>query len=207
MTTNKITLKLDKADVSYYPDYINYDNKTVIYNNIVKMFQIDSTYKNVILQDKIYKLNRKTIVFIDKKIDKTIIPKIWGNNVQVIEFPDYLIKLKESIEKDTDFKFNICLANYYQNGKRNIGYHSDNEEKGSISCIASISLGSERTFAFRNKGTIDDCYKLILKDASLLIMGNGCQENYEHSLLVDKLCKDPRLNLTFRLFDEERYKT
>ena len=33
-----------------------------------------------------------------------------------------------------------------KNGKRGIGFYSDKEEYGSVSCIASISLGEEREF-------------------------------------------------------------
>jgi len=38
-------------------------------------------------------------------------------------------------------------------------------------------------------------------------MDKGCQHNYDHSLLVDKNVKDSRLNLTFRSFKFDIYKT
>ena len=203
-------LELPKATVLYYKNFVSDDLKTKIYNEVSEMFKLES-HKRVILPNGDantinYKLNRKTIVFVDKDIDKTVIPKIWGDEVKIIEFPYYLIELKASIEQQSKFKFNICLANYYSSGKRTIGFHSDNEEKGSTSCIASISIGSERKFQFRNKGEHNHCLEVLLEDASLLIMGDGCQENYEHSVPTDKNCKESRLNLTMRLFSTERYK-
>ena len=37
-------------------------------------------------------------------------------------------------------------------------------------------------------------------------MGKNCQEKYEHSIPCNKKYKNPRINLTFRLFSKERYK-
>jgi alkylated DNA repair dioxygenase AlkB len=147
------------------------------------------------------------MVFIDPECDITLIPSIWGKNQdEVLPFTPELNQLKTLIEQQTDFKFNICLANYYDNGKRSIGFHADNEEKGSTSCIASVSLGASRTFLFRTTGEKEPCLSLTMNGYSLLIMGQGCQENYQHSVPIDKTCKSSRLNLTFRLFDSMRYK-
>ncbi len=116
-----------------------------------------------------------------------------------------MLALKEKIEGLTGKKYNICLANYYSTGRRAIGFHSDNEEYGSTSNIASISLGGQRKFVFRKKENKEEKVGLVLKNGSLLIMGEGCQEKYEHSLPADKNCKTPRINLTFRLFSADRY--
>jgi alkylated DNA repair dioxygenase AlkB len=66
-------------------------------------------------------------------------------------FTDDMKKLKQQLETTLSYKFNICLANYYESGAKNIGYHSDNEEKGDIECIVSVSLGATREFSFREK--------------------------------------------------------
>lgn len=128
-----------------------------------------------------------------------VIPKIWGKDISVLTFTPKLLELKKSIEKVASYDFNICLANYYNTGN-NIGWHSDNEEKGDIECIASVSLGVVREFAFRNKGEKDVFKKIELENGSLLIMDDGCQNNYEHCLLPNKEIKKSRLNLTFRKF-------
>ena len=97
------------------------------------------------------------------------------------------------------------MCNYYANGKRGIGFHSDQEEYGSVSCIAPISLGEEREFIFREKENKDNKTSMALEHGSLLVMLNNCQENYEHSIPYNKKYKNPRINLTFRLFSEDRY--
>ncbi|AYV78796.1 MAG: hypothetical protein Edafosvirus34_6 [Edafosvirus sp.] len=202
-----INLNFENAVVSYHKDFIDEKIRKKLFVDITKLFETEET-RHVMSKKEgdFYRLNRKTMVFIDKTVNKNIIPKIWGNNVTIFEFPDYLNEIKNNLEKELNFKFNICLANYYTTGKKNIGWHADNEEKGSTSCIASISLGAERLFHFRKKDTKDIYKEIMLHDGSLIVMGLGCQENYDHALPVDKNCHDARLNLTFRLFDDTRYR-
>lgn len=200
-------LGFENADVTYDPNYLSRADSNNLYNSISQLFTNEEKRMINDENDKpIYTLNRKTIAFIDSSIDRDVIPKIWGKNITVLEFTPELYEIKTDLESILNFKFNICLANYYDTGKNSIGWHCDNEEKGSTSCIASISLGAERLFTFRKRGMRDIYKSIVLNHGSLLVMGKGCQENYDHSLPVDKTIKDPRLNLTFRLFDSDRYK-
>ncbi|XWV25806.1 hypothetical protein QJ857_gp1281 [Tupanvirus soda lake] len=199
-------LNFENANVYYFKDYLDANVCLNIFEKISNIFGSEE-HKMVHSEDDkpLYRLNRKTVVFVDNTVDITVIPKIWGKNVSIIEFPKELANVKQNLEKLLNFKFNICLANYYTHGKKAIGWHSDNEEKGSTSCIASISLGAEREFMFRKKDSKDIYKKIVLNHGSLIVMAEGCQENYHHSLPVDKSCEAPRLNLTFRLFDSNRY--
>lgn len=205
-------LNFENANVFYQKEFLTLSESKDVFDSISDLFQHE---ERKIINDEndqpLYRLNRKTIVFVDDMVDKIVIPKIWGNNVTVLSFPPILAEIKKNLESKLNFEFNICLANYYPNGKSNIAWHSDNEEKGSTSCIASISLGEEREFTFRKKETSNieiprEIYKsLILHSGSLIVMADGCQENYHHSLPSNNKYKNPRLNLTFRLFDSSRY--
>ena len=197
-------LNLKDACVKYYDSFVESELAKKIFEDLKNIFDKEET-KKVEYDGEMYKLNRKTLVFVDKDLTDYIIPAIWGNTVTIIKFTDDLIKLKNSIEIELGYKFNICLANYYINGKKSIGYHCDNEEKGDIECIASISLGAEREFSFRTKDKENE-KSIKLGNGSLLVMDKGCQYNYDHSLLVDKNIKDSRLNLTFRSFKFDTYK-
>ena len=200
-------LNFEKAKVLYDPKYLDENTSKIVFETISKLFEKEEPNKVVDENGKnLYTLSRKTRVFIDTDVDINVIPKIWGSKVKVESFPDFLIKIKTDMENKLNFKFNICLVNYYTHGKKNINWHSDNEEKGSISCIASISLGAKRKFMFRERVSKNIYKEISLKSGSLLVMGKGCQENYDHCLPVDKNCNESRLNLTFRLFDSDRYK-
>jgi len=109
-----------------------------------------------------------------------------------------LKKVKLLVEEYTHAQFDICLCGYYKDGKKSIGFHSDREELGKTTEIASISLGAERWFAFRSKNVSEPEHKMMLHDGSLLVMGLYCQERYTHSLIQDNAVKSGRINLTFR---------
>jgi len=65
-----------------------------------------------------------------------------------------------------------------------------------------LSLGEERDFFLREKETLAET-KIILENGSLIMMGENCQELYEHSLPTNNINKRPRINLTFRKYGFE----
>lgn len=200
-----MNLCLSNAKVTYYDDFVENDIAEKIFTTIEELMSSENI-KRVKDNNLEYKLKRKTMVFIDKSIkDNYVIPKIWGDDVSVYEFIPEMMEMKEKIENITNYQFNICLVNYYSTGKNNIGWHSDNEEKGDIECIASVSLGASREFSFRNKGEKETLKSIQLNNGSLLIMDLGCQNHYEHCLMQNKDIKESRVNLTFRKFKFEQY--
>ncbi|KAK1735909.1 2OG-Fe(II) oxygenase family protein [Skeletonema marinoi] len=96
-------------------------------------------------------------------------------------------------------KFNICLLNYYQNGTQRIGWHSDREEIGRSTPIASISLGCTRKFLIRSKTDgVRDRASIEMTNGSIILMENICQYKYLHSVPKESDVEDGRINLTFR---------
>lgn len=93
-------------------------------------------------------LNRKTAVLsVDAESHATSLPAIWGDGVHVAAFPPLAERLRLRLCEQFNCDFNVCLVNVYETGKNTIGWHADNEEKGDVNCIASLSLGSERRFS------------------------------------------------------------
>jgi len=81
-----------------------------------------------------------------------------------------------------------------------ISWHNDKEALNTP--VASISLGATRLFRFRDiKETKGWEYELNLKSGDLVYMKEGCQRKYKHAVPVQKKVKDPRINLTFRQFE------
>ncbi|TMN89927.1 alpha-ketoglutarate-dependent dioxygenase AlkB, partial [Pseudoalteromonas sp. S558] len=64
----------------------------------------------------------------------------------------------------------------------------------------SISLGAEREFLIRSQSNIQEQHSLTLEDGSLLIMGKGFQDNYQHALASAPKATRPRFNISFRQF-------
>ncbi|MAX82000.1 MAG: DNA repair protein [Crocinitomicaceae bacterium] len=118
--------------------------------------------------------------------------------IQVM-FPE-LERIKQKLETLTQRRLDVCVAIYYSSGAVGVDYHSDLSAFGDTSCIPSISLGATRTFSLRENINHANSYDLELVHGSLVIMGENCQEHYEHAILADPSIQEDRINLTFRTF-------
>ena len=126
-------------------------------------------------------------------------------------FSATLMKLKEKAEEwyyrnnttETENKqkveFTVCLLNFYEDGQQRIGWHSDREEIGRTTPIASISLGATRKFLIRAKvDGVRDRATIEMESGSLVWMENRCQHDYVHSVPKENEVTEGRINLTFR---------
>jgi len=109
-----------------------------------------------------------------------------------------LTKLKQVVEILLNIKFNSCLMNLYHDGNEGMGWHSDDEKSiEEDSTIASVSFGAERKFSFKHKQS-KKIISILLEHGSLLLMKEGTQKNWLHSLPKSTKITLPRINLTFR---------
>lgn len=193
---NKISL-VKHAEVYYYNNFLTEEESNELFDELNNLKINRHTYNNRLL-------GRHTAVFGNKELLSNVPPKIWGDNAKIEVFTPILRKVMNKTSDFLGINFNICLVNSYETGKNYIGWHSDNEEKGSKYLIASISLGAERKFSFlyKNRKLGDEPERVVkkLENGSLLVMKHPCQDNYLHSLLQDKKIKSKRINLTFREF-------
>ena len=109
-----------------------------------------------------------------------------------------LLQLRDRLESDLGASFNFVLLNRYRNGGDHVGFHSDDErDLQSEPVIASISLGSSRTFRVRerNGGQSRD---FDVSSGTLVLMWGPSQANYKHALLKTAKPVGERFNLSFR---------
>ena len=124
---------------------------------------------------------------------------------------DFIDIVKESAakKKTNDERidiFNYCLLNHYRSGEEYMSYHADDEPSlCPFSPIASVSFGVTRSFDVRQKMTSGNknekrsrLARIPLGDGDVLLMFPPMQQNYEHSLPVEKRVVGERVNLTFR---------
>jgi alkylated DNA repair dioxygenase AlkB len=138
---------------------------------------------------------RKVAFYGDKKITYTYSKIKMHTQGWSRETLDLTKRLKQEFELD----FNTCLLNLYRHGEDYMSWHQDNEpELGDDPIIASISLGQERDFLFREKKNIKNKLKLTLGNGSLLLMMGKCQQEFQHALPKRKRQQGERINLTFR---------
>ena len=110
-----------------------------------------------------------------------------------------LAAVRKKVEALTNRVFRTCVCIYYPDGNSGVAYHFDPLDFGDIIVIPSLSLGEECDFCLREQSTQEE-FCINLKEGSLIVMGEGCQERYEHSLPENPKYKHPRINITFRQF-------
>ena len=120
------------------------------------------------------------------------IPKPWTPTV---------LALKTQAEAESKTRFNSVLLNRYRTGTDSMGWHADKErELGPQPVIASVSLGTTRTFEFRHTKT-RQTHRLQLTHGSLLIMQGRTQLEWAHRVPKEPEARGERINLTFRYVD------
>ena len=105
--------------------------------------------------------------------------------------------IKEQMDRDVEF--NSVFCNFYKDGDNYIGWHADDEPGIASDLIASVSLGATRDFQVRRTSD-KKTWTFPLANGDLAIMHSDCQENYKHCVPKRKKVKDPRINLTFRVY-------
>jgi alkylated DNA repair dioxygenase AlkB len=120
-------------------------------------------------------------------------------------WPATLASLRERLSGELGTAFNSVLANLYRDGRDAMGWHADDEpELGAAPLIASVSLGAERRFVLRHRAT-GARHALALPHGSLLVMAGPTQRAYRHALPRTARVVGPRLNLTFRRVQPQRW--
>ena len=123
-----------------------------------------------------------------------------GKQYQPLAWTALLQDLKTTMESLCNAPFNSVLLNFYRDGADSMGLHADDEpELGPEPCIASLSLGEERTIYFKHKKRKElKPLSVVLPNASVLRMRGETQRHWKHG--IRKVARDcgPRINLTFR---------
>ena len=122
-----------------------------------------------------------------------------GLTLEPHPWTETLLHIKKQIENYGDHRFNSLLANLYRNEHDSVGWHADDEpELGANPIIASVSLGSERTFQLKHRQHADRKLSLELGSGDLLIMKGTLQHFWQHQIPKSRQPCEPRINLTFR---------
>ena len=187
--------------LDYWQDFLSPEEADELFQEFVSAHQIADSFIHHSINGKDYQSDFGKITVVDQKLyDNNAFPEaIYG---KTMTWPTSLWQVKERIEKMTQRAFQFCVCIYYPNGNSGVAFHSDPPAYGDTTVIPSLSLGEERNFQLREIKT-GAIHEMILNRGSLLVMGEHCQERYEHCLPIDPSYKQPRINMTFRQYGFE----
>ena len=192
MINNRPNILPQDGIALYYEKIVNDEEIKGLYDALLNNIHWEN--ERVIMFGKEIVTKRKVAFFSDPSISyryasKTKIGLPWTSTLLIIK------NIVESITKES---YNACLLNLYHNGEESMGWHSDNEKEIiANSSIASLSLGANRKFSFKHKGS-KETVSIELEDGSLLEMKGSVQAHWWHALLKSKKVTAARINLTFR---------
>lgn len=178
--------------VHYYGQVFTPDENEMFYNLLFNNIEWRNDEaiifgKHIITKRKVAWYGSENFSYTYSKITKTALP--WN---------EFLLQIKNRVEKMTKEKFNSCLLNLYHEGSEAMAWHSDGEKDlKKHGCIASVSFGAERKFSFKHKKSKEKI-DLFLENGSLLTMEDQTQDHWLHRLPPTKRIYHPRINLTFR---------
>ncbi|MGI9277937.1 MAG: alpha-ketoglutarate-dependent dioxygenase AlkB [Endozoicomonas sp.] len=181
----------------YDADFLSNDEAKDLYSEIVAGF--DVTNRVVKMADGTERIVGNTShLFADPELTSfDRLHEVWGARSA---WTESLVQVRDRIEAATGEHFRVAISNYYKDGTDYKGFHRDLPAFGPTRYIASLSLGAEREFVFRSVSNPADQYSIRMASGSLVFMGEGCQELYEHGVPVDEHCHEPRVNISFRKY-------
>lgn len=192
-------MKLElNSSVEYVRSFLSKTECDALYDHLTTHSELTTMLVIETATGETFQNNYGKMMFIDKKLnDENKFPesiwgptKIWSEEMKMV---------KDRVESYTGHQFKTCVCIYYPDGNSGVAYHSDLVAFGDTTLIPSLSLGEERIFKLREKETLLE-HEILLNNGSLIIMGEHCQDRYEHSLPENSKYKDPRINLTFRKY-------
>lgn len=189
-------LNLPDADITYFSCFYEDGTASMLYAELLE--KIPWQQDRIKVFGKVYDQPRLTALFgNDGKAysysNISMQPHPWSPLLQSI---------KSKVEEAAKVKFTTVLLNYYRDGKDSNGWHADNEkELGKNPVIASLSLGSERTFQLKHNNEANLKKSIILEHGSLLLMKGTTQHFWKHQIPKTAKPTTGRINLTFRIIE------
>jgi alkylated DNA repair dioxygenase AlkB len=185
-----------EGEAIYYGPICSHEQKVAFFDDLVK--GIEWKNEEIIIFGKEIISKRKVAFYGDDGIEYTYSNKTKKGLV----WTKHLLKIKSIVEDYTQVNYNGCLLNLYHDGNEGMGWHSDDEKEIlPNSSIASVSLGIERKFSFKNKSS-KETVSVQLENGSLLEMKGAIQKHWLHALPKSKKITKARINLTFRQFQK-----
>ena len=187
--------ELGTSNIVFWPNWLSGAEADQLLSRAIE--QTDWRQDNIRIAGKIIPVPRLQNWFGDPATSYTYS----GICLQAVSFPDWMEQLWLSVEGQTGQPFNRALVNYYRHGRDSVDWHADDEKAlGPAPVIASVSLGAERVFQLRHNLSREKL-SISLPHGSLLLMGAGIQQHWQHRLAKVGDLQEPRVNFTFRYME------
>ncbi|MDO9554324.1 alpha-ketoglutarate-dependent dioxygenase AlkB [Rhodonellum sp.] len=182
-----------QGEASFFPDFFSEQESDLLFQKAVEEIH----------------WKQEPIWMFGKKVMQPRLTALYGHpeisygysGIEMKPFPwtDFLLEIKNRIEKEAGVIFTHVLLNHYRDGKDSMGWHRDNEKVlGPNPVIGSVSFGANRNFQLRHYLDKQHMISLDLSHGSFLLMKGETQHHWEHQIPKTAKIIGPRINMTFR---------
>ena len=188
-----------EASAYYLPAFLSADEGRALFEELDSGYDLQP--RSITMADgESWREETGKLMFVAPRLtDTELFPAAHGRRVA---WPDSIEKIMRRAAALTGRTYEVCVGIYYPDGRAGIDFHTDLPAFGDTTSIASVSLGAARVLTLRDRRDPALRLPVPLAPGSLLHMGDDFQARYEHALLPDPHCHEPRINLTFRVFGD-----
>lgn len=184
--------------IDYIPGFLSQAEAECLFQEFAQNYRIGDCRIRYDMHGELFESDFGKITVMDKDLfaQGAFPSAIYGTTMV---WPRSLLEIKAGVEARVGRSFQFCVCIYYPDGRSGVDFHSDPPAFGDTTVIPSLSLGEEREFLLKEieNGAV---YSMELASGSLLVMGEHCQDRYQHCLPINERYKRPRINMTFRQY-------
>ena len=193
MCGKKITLGLEDADISWFPQFFSLQQS----NEILQQIESEVLWRQdqIRVYGKLHRLPRQTAWY----GDAGAVYEYSGIKMEPLPWTPGLATIRDRLKTAFGDSFNSVLLNRYRDGRDAMGWHSDDEQSLGINpVIGSLSLGATRRFRLQHKDKKHLKHSIDLNHGSYLRMAGSTQHHWRHCITRTQRACAVRVNLTFR---------
>lgn len=135
----------------------------------------------------------------EKKVPEPRLTAGWSTDASAPDVPAILPDLCSVLSDRYDVEFDSVWVNLYRDGQDSVAWHGDsNRKRLRDPLVATVTLGAQRKFQLRRRGTTKIAHVLQPASGDLIVMGGACQHDWEHCVPKTAARVGPRMSVTIR---------
>jgi alkylated DNA repair dioxygenase AlkB len=143
---------------------------------------------------------QREVVMYDKLLPEPRLTSWWSASHAEAEALPVLAEARDLLSRHYARPFDTIGYNLYRDGRDSVTWHSDRERwVHEDPVVAIVSVGAPRGFHMRPRpGIVGEHHQFLVGQGDLLVMGGGCQHDWEHAVPKVAHAAGPRLSIMFR---------
>jgi alkylated DNA repair dioxygenase AlkB len=135
----------------------------------------------------------------EKKVPEPRLTAGWSTDAADPGVPPILPDICAALSGHYDVQFDSVWVNLYRDGQDSVAWHGDSNRKRLRNpMVATVTLGAQRKFQLRQRGTTKIAHTIQPASGDLIVMGGACQHDWEHTVPKTAARVGPRMSVTVR---------